>query len=260
MSAFRSTSTPTGTRTSRPRARRRLATASAVALAALALTACQDGTGIRDEGAAAATGSAAATPPTAGGNTDTQGATAGQQGTTATTPPAPGSATTTTGGGKSGTDPAEEKGSAEPPAAGERALCNGSNTAVTVQPVSRPLNHMLITVKNTGSKVCDLTYHPVLRFDEMQWAPAARQGTRPQAVVSLAPGESGYAAALLAAADGSGEGGTTGHRLTIAFQGRTPNSGGGASAIPPLPAQGVHYDSSLTVTYWQQDIDDALGS
>ncbi|MFI7355869.1 DUF4232 domain-containing protein [Streptomyces avidinii] len=267
MTAFRSTSTPTGTRTSRPRAVRRLATASAVALAALALTACQDGTGIRDEGAASATGSAAATPPTAGGATGTQGATAGQQGTTAT--PAPGSATTatpapgsatTTGGGDNGTDPAKEKGSAEPPAAGERVLCNGSNTTVTVQPVSRPLNHMLITVKNTGSNVCDLTYHPVLRFDEMQWAPAARQETRPQAVVSLAPGESGYAAAVLSAADGSGEGGTTGHRLTVAFQGRTPNSGGGASAIPPLPAQGVHYDSSLTVTYWQQDIEDALGS
>ncbi|CAM5324404.1 DUF4232 domain-containing protein [Streptomyces avidinii] len=257
MIASRSTSTPTGTRTFRPRAVRRLATASAVALAALALTACQDGTGIRDEGAAAVTGSAAATPPTADGATGTQGTTGGQQGTTAT--PAPGSASTT-GGGKNGTDPAKEKGSAEPPAAGERVLCNGSNTAVTVQPVSRPLNHMLITVKNTGSKVCDLTYHPVLRFDEMQWAPAARQETRPQAVVSLAPGESGYAAAILAAADGSGEGGTTGHRLTIAFQGRTPNSGGGASAIPPLPTQGVHYDSSLTVTYWQQDIEDALGS
>lgn len=119
---------------------------------------------------------------------------------------------------------------------------------------------MLITVKNTGSKVCDLTYYPVLRFDEMQWAPAARKETQPQAVVSLAPGESGYAAAILSAADGSGEGGTTGQRLTIAFQGVTPNSSGGASAVPPLPAKGLYYDSSLTVTYWQQDMDDALGS
>ncbi|MFF3674549.1 DUF4232 domain-containing protein [Streptomyces sp. NPDC002120] len=252
MSAFRSTPA-TGIRTSRSRTVRRLGSGVAVALAALALTGCQDGTGIRDEGAAATT----ATPAETGGRNDTQGATAGQQGTTGT--PAPGSATTT-GGGKTGTDPAKSKGSSDSSTEGERVLCNGSNTAVTVQPVSRPLNHMLITVKNTGSKVCDLTYHPVLRFDEMQWAPAARQETRPQAVVSLAPGESGYAAAVLAAADGSGEGGTTGHRLTIAFQGRTPNSSGGASAIPPLPAQGVHYDSSLTVTYWQQGIEDALGS
>lgn len=139
-------------------------------------------------------------------------------------------------------------------------LCNGSNTEVTVRPAPRPLNHALVTVKNTGSKLCDLTYYPVLRFDEMQWAPVARNETKPQAVVSLAPGQSGYAGIMLSAADGSGEGGTTGHRLTIAFQGRTPNSGGGASATPPLPANGLYYDSSLTVTYWQQDMTDALGS
>nr|WP_329619851.1 DUF4232 domain-containing protein [Streptomyces sp. NBC_01255] len=119
---------------------------------------------------------------------------------------------------------------------------------------------MLITVKNTGSKLCDLTYYPVVRFDEMQWAPAAREDTKPQAVVSLAPGESGYAGAMLSAADGSGEGGTNGKRLTIAFQGRTPLSSGGASATPSIPAKGIYYDSSLTVTYWQQTVEDALGS
>ncbi|MER5931754.1 DUF4232 domain-containing protein [Streptomyces sp. NPDC002054] len=228
---------------------RRLASAVAVALAALALTACQDGTGIKDGGAAVASGSAAATPSTTGN--------ASKEGASGT--PAPGSAPTT-GGTKTGTDPAKSKGSSDPSAPGNRVMCNGSNTAVTVQPVSRPLNHMLITVKNTGSKLCDLTYYPVLRFDEMQWAPAARKETQPQAVVSLAPGQSGYAAAMLSAADGSGEGGTTGKRLTIAFQGRTPNSSGGASATPSLPAKGLYYDSSLTVTYWQQDIKDALGS
>lgn len=154
----------------------------------------------------------------------------------------------------------DAKGSSDLSAEGNRVTCNGSNTAVTVQTVSRPLNHMLITVKNTGTKNCDLTYYPVLRFDEMQWAPAARKDTQPQAVVTLAPGQSGYAGALLSAADGSGEGGVTGHRLTIAFQGRTPLSDGGASAVPSLPAAGVYYDSSLTVTYWQQSVSDALGS
>lgn len=117
---------------------------------------------------------------------------------------------------------------------------------------------MLITVTNTGSKLCDLTYYPVLRFDEMQWAPTAAKETQPQAVTTLAPGESGYAGVLLAAADGSGDGGATAKKLTVAFQGRTPNSDGGATATPPLPAKGVYYDSSLTVTYWQQSMDDAL--
>lgn len=98
----------------------------------------------------------------------------------------------------------------------------------------------------------------MLRFDEMQWAPRAAEETHPQAVTTLAPGESGYAGVLLEAADGSGQGGTTGHELTVAFQGRTPNSSGGASARPALPAEGVYYDSSLTVTYWQQNAADAL--
>lgn len=267
MSAFRSTPAPvpspapngSSARMSRPHTPRRLVSAAVVALAALALTACQDGTGLKDEGGAAASDSAtaSATPSAAGGTSAAQGATAGQQGASGT--PAPGSATTT-GGAKTGTGEGNAKGSSDPSTGGNRVLCNGSNTEVTVQTVPRPLNHMLITVKNTGSKVCDLTYYPVLRFDEMQWAPTARKETRPQAVVSLAPGQSGYAGAMLAAADGSGEGGTTGHRLTIAFQGQTPNSSGGASATPALPAKGVYYDSSLTVTHWQQEITDALGS
>ncbi|MFD7081012.1 DUF4232 domain-containing protein [Streptomyces sp. NPDC059918] len=243
------------------RTTRRLAGAAAVALAALALTACQNGTGLKDGGAATASDSTTATPSPTGATSP------------APSTPAPGSTKTGAGtgtgkgtssgtGSGSGSGSGEAKGGSSDPAAaaGNRVLCNGSNTEVTVQPVARPLNHMLISVKNTGSKSCDLTYYPVLRFDEMQWAPAPRQETRPQAVVSLAPGQSGHAAAMLAAADGSGEGGTTGQKLTIAFQGRTPNSSGGASAIPSLPAKGVYYDSSLTVTYWQQNIEDALGS
>ncbi|MFK0235753.1 DUF4232 domain-containing protein [Streptomyces vinaceus] len=244
----------TALRTIRPtRTTRRLAGAAAVALTALALTACQNGTGLKDGGAATASDSATVSPTPTGATSP------------APSTPAPDSTKTGTGTGKgsgSGSGTGEAKGGSSDPAAaaGNRVLCNGSNTEVTVQPVARPLNHMLISVKNTGSKSCDLTYYPVLRFDEMQWAPAPRQETHPQAVVSLAPGQSGHAAAMLAAADGSGEGGTTGQKLTIAFQGRTPNSSGGASATPSLPAKGIYYDSSLTVTYWQQNIEDALGS
>ncbi|MEU8778942.1 DUF4232 domain-containing protein [Streptomyces sp. NPDC048606] len=259
MSAFRTArTTPTtgSARTSRVRSSRRLAGAVAAALAALALTACQDGTGLKDNGAAPVTD--AADSPAASA---TPGAPTGGRGGSAT--PAPGSATPTggakTGGGaQAGSGAADAKAPSDQAAAGGRVLCNGSNTAVTVQPVPRPLNHMLITVRNTGSKTCDLTYHPVLRFDEMQWAPTARKDTQPQAVVSLAPGESGYAGARLSAADGSGEGGTTGRRLTVAFQGTTPHSSGGASATPALPAAGLYYDSSLEVTYWQRDVADAI--
>ncbi|MFI5680718.1 DUF4232 domain-containing protein [Streptomyces cellulosae] len=241
------------------RARRiRLIAATGATLAALALTACQDGTGTKDEGASrptatTSTGRPTATPTSTTGTPDTAPAT--------TTPGKP-----TTSNGKvpaSARKPAPEAGprktsDPDPNAPENRVLCNGSNTTVTAQPVSRPVNHMLITVKNTGSKVCDLTYYPVLRFDEMQWAPQPFEDSKPQAVTTLAPGESGYAGVLLSSADGSGDGGTTGRRLTVAFQGATPNSSGGASATPSLPAKGVYYDSSLRVTYWQREMSDAL--
>ncbi|MFE9772185.1 DUF4232 domain-containing protein [Streptomyces sp. NPDC005931] len=228
--------------------RTRLLAATGAALTALALTACENGTGTQDGGAsrptATATSAAKPTSPAADGTT---------------TPGEPSEAGTDTNGdtGRDG-NKATGSGSDSADAAGTRVACSGSNTTVTAQPVPRPLNHMLITVKNTGTKPCDLTYYPVLRFDEMQWVPQPIEDSKPQAVVGIDPGEAAYAGVLLAAADGSGDGGTTGHKLTVGFQGRTPNSSGGPAATPSLPAKGVYYDSTLTVTYWQQSMDDAL--
>ncbi|MFF7723429.1 DUF4232 domain-containing protein [Streptomyces luteogriseus] len=232
-------------------------------LAALALTACQNGTGTKDEGAAhpdPASATVTATHPAEdGGSGKGTGGATGTQGTSGATGTQGGTDTS----GATGTQPAKGDKSATGDKAAKdttapRVSCNGSNTTVTAQPVRRPLNHMLLTVKNTGSKLCDLTYYPVLRFDEMQWVPRPIEDSKPQAVTTLAPGESGYAGVSLSAADGSGEWGTTGHKLTVGFQGRTPNSDGGPSALPALPAKGVYYDSTLTVTYWLRDMDDAL--
>lgn len=234
------------------------------ALAALALTACEDGTGVKDEGAshpASSTATAAQPKPGTDKSTGTAPAkdTTGSAGSSGTTGgKAGGKAGGTTGGGTGAGTVGGTGDKAADDSSDSRVLCNGSNTRVTAQTVPRPLNHMLLTVTNTGSRTCDLTYNPVLRFDEMQWVPQAAKETQPQAVTTLAPGESGYAGVLLSAADGSGDGGQTARKLTVAFQGYTPNSDGGASATPPLPAKGVYYDSSLTVTYWQQDMDDAL--
>ncbi|MBO7937824.1 DUF4232 domain-containing protein [Streptomyces antibioticus] len=229
------------------RIRRTRSLLAVTALTALALTACENGTGTRDEGASALPETPSASAP----------ATASPTGGSTTTPAEDGNKDGNKNGNNDGTKD-NAKGGSKTPAPATRVLCNGSTTKVTAQPVPRPLNHMLLTVTNTGSKTCDLTYYPVLRFDEMQWVPRAAEETHPQAVVSLAPGESGYAGVLLSAADGSGDGGTTAEKLTVAFQGMTPNSDGGASATPALPAAGVYYDSSLTVTYWQQDREDAL--
>jgi hypothetical protein len=265
MSAFRTVTAARSAHSFRPRragsfrprkAGRLLSGATAVALAALAMTACDPDSGTVTGGAPTGSTSAAPTLPsgsgTGGGQDQTSTGAGGNSGQTGG-----GKATGGTGSG-SGTGSGGAKGTTGGSGSEDRVLCNGSNTAVTVENVTRPLNTMLITVKNTGSKTCDLTYYPVLRFDEMQWAPTARKDTQPQAVVTLAPGASGYAAALLSAGDGSSDGGQTGHKLTVAFQGRTPDSSGGASATPTLPAKGVYYDNSLTVTYWRQDMADAL--
>ncbi|MEU6176300.1 DUF4232 domain-containing protein [Streptomyces coeruleorubidus] len=222
-------------------------------LAALALTACQDGTGTQDEGAAKPQLTATANTAPTDASSDEAGDTAADTATIAkATKAAKTKDTSAKGTNAKGTKP----GKAAAPAA--RVSCNGTNTTVTAKPVRRPINHMLITVKNTGTKTCDLTYYPVLRFDEMQWVPQPIAESKPQAVTTLAPGESGYAGVALSAADGSGTGGTTGRKLAVGFQGRTPHSSGGPSALPQLPTEGVYYDSSLTVTYWLHDMEQAL--
>ncbi|MGW3668705.1 DUF4232 domain-containing protein [Streptomyces sp. NPDC005141] len=238
-------------------ARTRLLAASTIALTAFALTACGNGDGVRDEGpSAAGRSSARPSDPAADGGTTvkptgtgtTTGSTNGSKGTGSTTGSTGGSA------GKNGTGSTGGSGtSAGGTGTGTRnAACDGADTRTTATVVSRPLNHLLLTVTNTGAKNCDLTGYPIARFGEAQSVPPVAEETHPQAVVTLTPGESGYAGVLLSAADGSGGNGYTARTLEIGFadEGRT--------ARPALPAKGVYVDDRLTVTYWQQDLDDAL--
>ncbi|MFE2039322.1 DUF4232 domain-containing protein [Streptomyces sp. NPDC059477] len=225
----------------------RLLAATGAALTALALTACENGTGTRDEGASTTVEDQnTPEPSTTKENTGSEAAGATGTATPATVPATPDDASDNTPDDTPDDTPAE------------LTICNGSNTTTTVQQVPRPLNHALLTVTNTGSRTCALMYAPVLRFDEMQWVPQTMEDSRPQSVPMLEPGGSGYAGVRLSAGDGSGTGGDTGRKLTIAFQGRTPNSDGGPSATPALPAGGVYYDSALSVTYWQADVEAAL--
>ncbi|MFE0730790.1 hypothetical protein ACFW2X_21575 [Streptomyces antibioticus] len=102
---------------------------------------------------------------------------------------------------------------------------------------------------------------PVPRFDEMRWVPRAAEERHPRAVGSLAPGESGFAGVLLSAADGSGgdgDGGATDEKLAVAFGGHDPGQRRRRLRDPGPARQGVYHDSSLTVTYRQQDREDAL--
>ncbi|MEV5795859.1 DUF4232 domain-containing protein [Streptomyces sp. NPDC052192] len=218
--------------------RTRLLAASTIALAAFALTACGNGDGVRDEGpSAGARSSARPSEGTAGG----------------TTAKPAGTRTTTGSKGTGGTG--SRGGSAGGNGSGTRnPACVAATTRTTATVVSRPLNHLLLTVTNKSSKNCDLTGYPIVRFSEAQSVPPVAEETHPQAVVTLAPGESGYAGVLLSAADGSGVHGYTAKTLEVYYG----DQGRNGSARPALPAKGVYIDEKLTVTYWQQDLDTAL--
>ncbi|MET8412703.1 DUF4232 domain-containing protein [Streptomyces sp. NPDC005195] len=228
--------------------RTRLLAASTVALAALALTACDSGKGVRDEGPSAASQSSAqpdgstTAKPAADSGTSTGGSAA---------TPTKGSTKGSTNGSSGTTGDGKSAGGGTGTGGTRNTACDGAHTRTTATEVSRPLNHLLLTVTNTGSKNCDLTGYPIARFGEAQSVPPVAEQTHPQAVVTLAPGESGYAGVLLSAGDGSGGNGYTAKTLVVGFA-------KGATSTPALPAKGVYVDDKLTVTYWQQRLADAL--
>ncbi|MEU4272658.1 DUF4232 domain-containing protein [Streptomyces sp. NPDC026092] len=229
--------------------RTRLLAATTVAIAALSLTACgdTDATSARSHGTADSASSTATSTPTASPSASQP----------ATQPPStsptaqPAKSTPKKSGGKENGGQGEAKGSSGGGGESRNPQCGTGTTKTIATPVSRPLNHLLITVTNTGTKYCDLLGHPVARFGEAQSVPPVDESTHPQAVVTLAPGESGYAGVRLSAADGSGTHGYTTKSLTVAFK-------NGTVANPSLPGKGVYVDSSLQVTYWQQQMGDAL--
>ncbi|MFE9004378.1 DUF4232 domain-containing protein [Streptomyces sp. NPDC007875] len=218
--------------------RTRLLTAAAtVAIAAFSLTACNEGEGVRNEGSSSGASSTASASASSS-QEDAKTGTAGSK-STADGPAASGNGASGTSGKKGVT-------------------CQGSNTKTVAAPLNRPVNHMLLTVTNTGSSICYLYGYPVVRFGEAQSVPPVIEDSKPQAVVTLAPGESGYSSVNLSAADGSGTNGHTEKSLAVYFQGRTADEDVPSAAHPSLPAKGAYIDDSLKVTYWQQSMDDAI--
>ncbi|MEV6501508.1 DUF4232 domain-containing protein [Streptomyces prunicolor] len=251
--------------TARPRTR--LFAAATVALAALSLTACNDKLGVQDEGAGNPTSSTVATPAPSGTKTGGTGGTTqtgGSTGSTDSTGSTSGGNTGSSGGtgSSSGSGSASGTGSGSDSGSGTstsgRIPCSGANTKVTAQTVSRPINHMLLTVTNTGSKTCDLYYYPAVNFDDAQSVPPVMKDSQPQAVTTLTPGQSGYAGVALSNGDnGTGTNGRTAKSLSVYFFDRANNSISPA-ATPALPTKGVYVDDSLKVTYWVSDAQDAL--
>ncbi|MFJ2233417.1 DUF4232 domain-containing protein [Streptomyces sp. NPDC087859] len=231
--------------------RTRMLAAAALAAATLTLTACNNGQGVNDEGAstesaATATASTAASPEASASKGSTGGAT-GSSGGTGSSGSSGSSGTSGSSGSTGGSADSASDSSAT------TVACAKTSTRTTATAVSRPLNHLLLTVTNTGSKNCTLVDYPAVRFGEAQSVPPAFEDSKPQAVVTLAPGESGYASVLLSAADGSGSNGYTAKSLEVYF-----NAAANTAATPSLPAKGVYVDDSIRVSYWQSTMADAL--
>ncbi|MFE1612884.1 DUF4232 domain-containing protein [Streptomyces albidoflavus] len=209
--------------TATPRSRRlRTLAAALVTTAALSLTACQTG-------AADATGVVDSTQP------PVPAAEAAQEA------PATGEEATQVAGRKS---PAKT------------TSCTAEGTKVTVTDAPRPINHLLIKATNTSDTTCHLYYAPYLRFDQAQSAVPFIEESKPQAVVTLAPGESGYAGVLTSTPDGSHPYDAT--SLTLYYAARSGQGSTGAPSHPALPSDSVRIDSSNAVTYWQTSAADAL--
>ncbi|WP_416964299.1 DUF4232 domain-containing protein [Streptomyces sp. Agncl-13] len=233
------------------RRRTALLTATIAAAASLALTACgtSTDTGAKSTPTVAAADNGVSSTATPEGNT---GGTRADSGTEAAASGTDAAVTSKSGGGST-----TAKGPTGSKSASSIVTCTGANTKVTAQTVTRPLNHLLLTVKNTGSKTCYLYGYPALRFTDAQSVPPVDEDTQPQAVTTLRPGQSGYAGVLLSAADGSGSGGYTAKTLSVIFQNRALDFVGSGVKVA-LPSKGVYIDSSLTTSYWLTNPSDAL--
>ncbi|MGB8941552.1 MAG: DUF4232 domain-containing protein [Streptomyces sp.] len=145
---------------------------------------------------------------------------------------------------------------ATPAAKAAPVTCTAAVTKVTVDQVDRPLNHLLLKAKNTGTKTCYAYGAPFLRFDDGQAATPWLDESTPQAVVTLQPGQTAYAAIGTSSPDGSE--GHQAHKLGVHFANRAMNGSVGGSAAATLPQDGVYVDNSAYVTYWQTSASDAL--
>ncbi|GFE18474.1 hypothetical protein Sgleb_65210 [Streptomyces glebosus] len=233
---------------------RTAAAATAVVLAGLSLTACESdsdaasgaqsaarpesGAPSQPGGGAGGTGKADGEGSGSGsGSSSGQGASSGQG----------------KGGGKTGGGAGANQGAGS----GSSGACTGANVKVVVSKVKRPINHLLLTITNSGSRACDAYSAPLLGFDDDQSVTRIIEDSKPQSVVTVAPGRSAYAAIQLSGEPGGDTHGRTAQRLSVHFAPRNGSGSVGTPAKLTLPAN-THKDDNAAVTYWQSSASDAL--
>lgn len=237
--------------------------AATALLAALSLTACGSETAGSESAKAGAAAPAAhqavkqSPPPAATAAPEEKTTDTGGTGSTpeaTATPSARSDAKNTTGSTRrtgTGTGTGSTKPDRTP------VTCDGGNSRTAVTTVSRPLNHLLLTLTNTGDRPCYAYYAPGLRFDDAQAAFPVLDDSQPQAVVTLDPGQSAYAGIGLAGEPGAGPSPREATRLQVHFSGRSGEGSTGTPVTLTLPSD-TYWDDNGFVTYWQTEMADAL--
>ncbi|MGH1554937.1 DUF4232 domain-containing protein [Streptomyces sp. L7] len=154
---------------------------------------------------------------------------------------------------------AAQSADAAPKRAAAIKACTTAHLKVTVSPVTRPINHLLLKATNhRHPKTCATPTAP--RSCGPAPTPRPRwpgdEDSVPQSVVTLAPGKSAYAGIGTYTPDG--EGGYKARTLGVLFSNRALNGSVGPEKTLKLPHHGVYFNSSATVGYWQTSIDQAL--
>ncbi|WP_097869339.1 DUF4232 domain-containing protein [Streptomyces sp. rh34] len=234
---------------------RTTALAATALVAALSLTAC--GGEDKAMGTKAAATTDTAKPTATSGATDDADGTAQPDAPKAGTPetqtvPAAGKHAGGNGNGESNGKKPEAAPNAKAPAS--IPACTTTNSTVKVSSVSRPINHLLLTVTNTGSTDCAAYYAPFLRFDDAQAVYPVYDDSKPQAVVTLSPGEKAYAGIALLGEPGQNEPVKSDNLgVTMVDRNNEPKN----EATVKLPAE-TFTDGLGFVTYWQSDVETAL--
>ncbi|MFJ8675398.1 DUF4232 domain-containing protein [Streptomyces sp. NPDC093589] len=231
----------------------RIAAAGLTAVAALTLTACggQDGDALKTGAAKPYHPAPKATGSTGGAGESTPQGTSGARGQGA------GDAQSGTRTDNAGAEQASTGRTGHAGQTGTRHACDAAKIRITAKPLTRPVNHLLLEATNTTGATCDLYAFPYLGFKGAQSPMAELPDSKPQAVVTLAPGESGYASVMTSSADGTG---SNGHRVTslsVSLPDRDGKGSVGGSAQVALPGGAAYLDDSAWVTYWQTDPSDA---
>lgn len=234
--------------------------AATALLAALSLTACGSETAADESAKAGAAAPAAhqavkqSPPPAPAAQEKTTDTGTGSTPEDTTAPPTRSDAKNTTGT-TNRTDSSSGKGSTT--TARTPVTCDGANTRTAVTTVSRPLNHLLLTLTNTGDRPCYAYYAPALRFDDAQAAFPVLDDSMPQAVVTLDPGKSAYAGIGLTGEPGAGPSPRKATQLQVHFSDRSGEGSTGTPVTLTLPSD-TYWDDNGFVTYWQTEMTDAL--